>query len=148
MHCAAIDQAKGETLGAKKHASKMDHIVKTSLKFTLWFFHLLQQPGISQRSVSSTVNNKYGLIIDTSPILISDFDPKEYILRPKLAFLTFMLIMILSPTQKLAECIYLYLYCAWKNEKKHPQNSKTAKIFSTAKNGSVCLGNLKLMIAF
>ena len=39
----SIAQAKGETLGAKKHASKMDHIVKTSLKFTLWFFHLLQQ---------------------------------------------------------------------------------------------------------
>ena len=41
--CQSIAQAKGETLGAKKHASKMDHIVKTSLKFTLWFFHLLQQ---------------------------------------------------------------------------------------------------------
>ena len=41
--CQSITQTKGETLGAKKHASKMDHIVKTSLKFTLWFFHLLQQ---------------------------------------------------------------------------------------------------------
>ena len=83
----------------------------------------------------------------SKPILISDFDPKDHILKPKLSFSHFYVNIDFITDTKISRKYIFALVLSMKTWKNTPSKvgyfSKTAEKYSIAQNGQICPANLK-----